>query len=122
MAGEALVVGVALRDRLAGVRIEELTADTFDGFVRVARVAFVDFWAAWCRPCRAMAPVIRSLAKEYADVAFAKVDTEAEKGLAERFRIRGIPTYVLFKKGRVVDRFSGVATRNRLAQKIEKWR
>lgn len=108
---------------LVGGKIVELTEETFDDFLEGSRVVFVDFWAGWCRPCRAMAPIIRSLAREYGrDVAFAKVDTEAEEDLAKRFRIRAIPTYAFYKKGRLVDRFSGVTPRKRLAQKLEKWR
>lgn len=114
-----------LRDRLAslaGGGLPDLTGDSFDSFLDSSRVVFVDFWASWCRPCRAMAPVIRSLAREYGDVAFAKVDTESQRELAERFTVRSIPTYILFKDGRIVERFPGVASRERLAKKIEKWR
>ncbi len=114
-----------LRDRLnrlAGGVITDLDETAFDDFVGKSRLAFVDFWASWCRPCRAMAPVIRSLARDYPDVAFGKVDTEAERGLAERFVVRSIPTYLLFRNGKAVERFPGVATRDRLARKIEKWR
>ena len=116
---------MGILDRLnaiAGGDIADLTADTFDGFVSGSRLAFIDFWADWCRPCKAMAPVLRRLARDYArDVQFGKVDTEAEKPLAERFRVKSIPTYVMFKKGRVVERFSGAMSRDRLAKKIEKW-
>lgn len=114
-----------LRDhlnRLAGGTIVDLDEAAFDDFVRGSRLTFVDFWASWCRPCRAMAPIIRSLAREYPDVAFGKVDTEEERGLAERFGVRSIPTYLLFRNGKAVERFPGVATRDRLARKIEKWR
>ena len=116
---------MSLLDRLnalAGGEIVVLREDSFEPFVAGSRLAFVDFWAECCRRCRAMAPVLRRLARDYArDVAFGKVDTEAEKGLATRFAVRAIPTYVLFKKGRVVERFSGVTSRDRLAKKIEKW-
>lgn len=116
---------MALRDRLnriAGGVVNELDERTFDAFVKGSRLVFVDFWASWCHPCRAMAPVIRSLAREYQDVAFAKVDTETQKPLAERFTVRSIPTYLLFRNGKLVERFPGVASRDRLARKIEKWR
>jgi thioredoxin 1 len=114
-----------LRDRLnrfAGGTVVELQEKTFDGFVHGSRLAFVDFWASWCRPCRAMAPVIRSLSREYTDIAFGKVNTETERALAERFAVRSIPTYLLYRNGKIVERFPGVATRDRLARKIEKWR
>ncbi len=116
---------MALRDRLSrivGGAVTELDERSFDAFVAGSRLVFVDFWASWCRPCRAMSPVIRSLAREYPDVAFGKVDTETQKPIAERFTVRSIPTYLLFRNGKLVERFPGVATRDRLARKIEKWR
>ncbi len=116
---------VPLRDRLnrlAGGHIKDVREETFDAFVAASPLVFIDFWASWCHPCRTMAPVIRSLARAYADVAFGKVDTEAERALAERFTIRSIPTYILFRNGKVVERFPGVVSRDRLAKKIEKWR
>lgn len=109
-------------DWFGGGRVVELTDGGFEEFLDGSRLAFVDFWASWCRPCRAMAPVVRSLAREYGDrVAFGKVNTEAEQGLAKRFTVRSIPMYMLFKRGRIVERFPGVASRDRLAAKIEKW-
>ncbi len=113
------------RDRitaLVGGGLADLSQETFDPFLQDHPLVFVDFWASWCRPCRAMAPVIRSLARTYGEVAFAKVDTEREEGLRDRFGVRSIPTYILFKRRRIVERFSGVTSRDRLATKIEKWR
>jgi thioredoxin 2 len=68
----------------------------------------VDFWADWCGPCKMMAPVIEQLAGELAGrVCFAKVDVDSEQTLARRFGIRSIPTLMLFKSGKEVDRVTG---------------
>lgn len=69
----------------------------------------VDFWAEWCGPCRALGPVIESLAADFDGRArIAKVDVDANQQVAARFGIRSIPTVMLFNKGELVNTFVGV--------------
>ena len=84
------------------------TAD-FDVFIgRNELPVVVDFWAAWCGPCRMMAPVFEQVAGQFATrTRFAKVDTEAQPALAQRFGIRSIPSLLLFRNGAEVDRVAG---------------
>jgi len=80
-----------------------LTDATFDAFVSESPLVLVDFWAAWCPPCRRMAPIVEAVAADLAGrVAVAKLDTEHNRETARRFEVRAIPTFVVFRNGKVV--------------------
>ena len=85
------------------------------------RLVLVDFWAEWCAPCRMMAPIFNEVAAELDGKAFVgKVDVQKYQDLATKFKVRGIPTLILFKDGKEVNRFVGVKTKDFLLKEIGK--
>ncbi|MGE5097483.1 MAG: thioredoxin TrxC [Betaproteobacteria bacterium] len=99
----------------------ELTDANFDRQVAASDLPIVvDFWAPWCAPCRMMAPAFEETAARVAPgVRLAKLDTEAQPGIAGRFGIRSIPTLIAFRNGREIARQSGALGVPQLLQWIE---
>ena len=78
-------------------------------------IKLIDFYADWCGPCKAMAPIFEEIETEYADkVTFEKVDVESENDLAAQFGIMSIPTFVILKNDKEVDRKLGAMPKDML--------
>ena len=83
------------------------------------RLSLVDFWAEWCMPCKMMAPILNDVAHEVNDnVKICKVNVEEDKHLAGRFSVRSIPTLVLLKDGKEINRFVGIKTKEFILKQI----
>ena len=84
------------------------TASTLDKYLQDDLPVVIDFWAPWCGPCVSFAPIFEDVAQERAGkIRFIKVNTEAEPELSARFRIRSIPTIMVFNEGKMVDSLGG---------------
>jgi len=101
--------------------VTNVTNDNFDSVVlKATNLVMVDFWATWCGPCKIIAPVIEELAKEYTGkVTFAKLNTDENADVASRYNIRGIPTLIFFKDGKILDQVVGAVPKAQLKSKIE---
>ena len=87
--------------------IRNLTTANFDDTVKSENLVLVDFWAGWCGPCKSMGPVLEKIASERDDVSICKVNVDEQPELAQRFMVRSIPFFALFKNGEMVGQTLG---------------
>lgn len=85
------------------------------------QLTLVDFWAAWCGPCRLLGPTLEKVADEYAGkIKVYKMDVDQNQQTPTRFGVRGIPTVVFLKNGKVVDQMVGNKSQEEITQLVQK--
>ncbi|MEM3508459.1 MAG: thioredoxin [Nitrososphaerota archaeon] len=99
----------------------EINNENFNENLQKYNNLIIDFWAEWCAPCKAIAPIIEELAKEYAGkIVFGKINVDENQEIAAKFFIMSIPTLIFFKNGKEVNRIIGLVPKEIINKEIEK--
>jgi thioredoxin 1 len=94
--------------------------ETFKDIINSDKPVLVDFFATWCGPCRAIMPTVEALSKEYKDkIRVIKIDIDKNEELSNQYKIQMVPTFIIFQKGEVLWRKSGILDRATLEQEIQ---
>jgi thioredoxin 1 len=97
----------------------EMTDATFKEMIQNHSLVVVDCWAPWCGPCHMVAPVIEELSRDYAGrILFGKLNVDENREVSMQYEIISIPTLLVFKNGKLVDRIIGAMPRQTLEPKI----
>jgi len=111
-----------LREQMSTPKIDKpivVSDRNFDQTTKSYPLLIVDCWAAWCAPCRAIAPIVDELAKEYSGkVVFGKLNVDENPETTQRFNVMAIPTLLVMKDGQEVDRVVGILPKNQLEAKV----
>ena len=110
-----------MNEEVLKMSVIQLTSENFEKEVGEARVpVLVDFWASWCGPCKMMGPVVEQIAKEMGDSArVCKINIDEQPELASQYNVMSIPTFILFKEGKEVNRTIGAMPKEELARLFE---
>jgi thioredoxin 1 len=98
------------------------SVDEFNKLIESDELVVVDFFTKWCGPCKTIAPKIKILQDDYSKVKFVKVDAEDEdlEEIVKKHHVNSFPTFIFFKSGEKIDRFSG-AYIDKLIERVEKY-
>ncbi|HPS90511.1 MAG TPA: thioredoxin [Methanothrix sp.] len=100
----------------------KITDATIDAAASQYPIFILDCWAEWCGPCRSIGPIIEQLAKEMkGKVVFGKLNVDENMATANKYRISAIPTLMVFKNGKLIDKLVGAYPKPALAAKIQKF-
>ncbi len=107
---------------MAGDHTLEFSEQNFEEEVlKSDKPVLVDFWATWCAPCRMMAPALDAIAEQYAGRAkVGKLNVDDNITLTGQYRIRGVPTLLLFKDGQIQEQIAGAASKEAISKLLEK--
>ncbi len=102
--------------------VKEVNDGNFEQVVLQSnRPVLVDFWAEWCGPCRTLAPIVETVAKQYAGAGHVvKLNVDDNPSITQRYGIQGIPTLIVFKDGEEKERIIGASSKENISRMIDK--
>jgi thioredoxin 1 len=129
--GLSLIITFIFKNIFSAKRLKRIDVEESENIVNLDEknfqqttkdtVALIDFWAEWCMPCKMMTPVLNEVANEVnGNVKICKINVDKQQSLASKFSVRSIPTLVLLKNGKEIDRFVGIKPKDFLLKQINK--
>ena len=97
----------------------KVTNKEFEDIIANDNITLIDFYAEWCGPCKALSPIIDQVAQEAVGVTVGKVNVDDERDLAMKYRVRSIPTMIIFKGGKEIERLVGLLPKEQILEKIK---
>ena len=100
---------------------KELTSKEFNEFIKKG-IVLIDFHAHWCMPCVMMSPIIDAVSKEFKNkLKVGKINVDEAHELAQKYNVKSIPTFIIFKDGKIADTFIGAISKEELEKRIKKY-
>ena len=96
----------------------EVTKENFAEVIENNDIVIVDFWAPWCGPCKMVAPILNDIAETQNDITIGKVNVDNNQAIASKYKIRNIPTLLIFKDGVEAGRIVGVKTKKAILREV----
>ena len=96
----------------------EVTDEKVAEVLNTDKIVILDFWAEWCGPCRMYGPILEEFSNEFPDVVVGKVNVDKANAVAKQYGIRNIPTTIVFRNGEVINKVSGVVTKQKLSELV----
>lgn len=94
--------------------------NNFSAIINSTQPVLIDFYAHWCGPCKMLTPILKEVKEEFADlIKIIKIDVDKNQTLTAKYQVKGVPTMILFKKGKQVWRQSGVLQKNDIISTIK---